>query len=108
MNCFGLTGAEREMVCEVLGRHPEILEAKIFGSRAKGNSQPHSDIDLVLLGNISFMTIAAIAGELEDLPLPYTFDVEAYDAIHHQPLIEHIDRVGKHFYSGAAFNTAMA
>ena len=40
-----------------------------------------------------------IAGELEDLPLPYTFDVQAYGAIHHPPLREHIDRVGKSFYA---------
>ena len=99
MNSFGLTDAEQEMIRAVLRRHAEVTEAKIFGSRAKGNFQPNSDIDLALWGTLSVSTIAAIAGELEELPLPYTFDVQAYDAINHQPLRGHIDRVGQMFYA---------
>jgi predicted nucleotidyltransferase len=101
MNRFGLTDSERELVCEVLRRHEEVTEVKIFGSRAKGNSQPSSDVDLTLWGNISFSTLAAIAGELDELPLPYIFDVQAYETINHQPLREHIDRVGEIFYARA-------
>ena len=37
--------------------------------------------------------------ELEDLPLPYMFDVEAYELLRHEPLREHIDRCGSLFYS---------
>ena len=99
MNSFGLIDSERELICGVLRRHPEVAAAKIFGSRAKGSSQPASDIDLALWGNVSTALVAAIAGELDDLPLPYTFDVQAYDAIKHQALREHIDRVGQEFYS---------
>jgi predicted nucleotidyltransferase len=98
MNSFGLTDSEQEMIRAVLRRHAEVTEVKIFGSRAKGNFQPNSDIDLALWGNLSLSTLAAIAGELDELPLPYTFDVQAYDAIRHQPLREHIDRVGQSFY----------
>jgi predicted nucleotidyltransferase len=101
MNSFGLKNSEQEMIRAVLRRHAEVVEAKIFGSRAKGNFQPNSDIDLALWGDISISTIAMIAGELEELPLPYTFDVQAYDAIRHPPLREHIDRVGKSFYARA-------
>ena len=101
MNSFGLTDTEHEMIRAVLRRHTEVTEVKIFGSRAKGNFQPNSDIDLALWGNASVSTIAMIAGELEELPLPYTFDVHAYDAIRHQPLREHIDRVGQSFYTQA-------
>ena len=98
MNRFGLTDTERELVCGVLRRHPEVNVAKIFGSRAKGNAQPASDIDLALWGNVSASLVATIAGELDELPLPYTFDVQAYAAIRHRPLREHIDRVGQSFY----------
>lgn len=101
MNRFGLTDSEEELIHGVLRRRPEVAEAKIFGSRAQGNSQPHSDVDLALWGNISFAALAAIAGELEELPLPYTFDVQAYEAIRHAPLREHIDRVGRSFYTRA-------
>ncbi len=99
MNRIGLTESEQELIRDVLRGHAEVTEAKIFGSRAKGNSQPNSDVDLALWGNISIRTLAAIAGELDELPLPYTFDVQAYDAIPHQPLREHIDRVGQSFYA---------
>ena len=101
MNCFGLTDSERELICGVLRRHPEVIEAKIFGSRAKGNSQPASDVDLALWGDIFPGVLNSIAGELDELPLPYTFDVQVYDAIRHQPLREHIDRVGQGFYKRA-------
>lgn len=102
MKPFGLTGAEQDLICQVLRRHEAVAEAKIFGSRAKGSSQPQSDIDLALWGDISSSTLAAIVGELDDLPLPYTFDVQTYGAIRHQPLREHIDRVGRSFYLRAS------
>lgn len=98
MNRFGLTDSEQELIRDVLRRHDEVAEAKIFGSRAKGNSQPASDVDLALWGGLSQSILNSIAGELDELPLPYTFDVQAYDAIRHQPLREHIDRVGRGFY----------
>ena len=98
MNRFGLTDSEQELIHEILNRHFEVTEAKIFGSRAKGDFQPNSDVDLALWGKIPTSTIAAIAGELDELPLPYTFDIQAYDAIRHQPVREHIDRIGRSFY----------
>lgn len=101
MNFFGLTDAQQEIIRAVLRRHEEVTDAKIFGSRAKGNFQPNSDIDLALWGSLTVSAIAMIAGELDELPVPYTFDVQAYDAIRHQPLREHIDRVGQKFYARA-------
>lgn len=99
MTRFGLTDSEQELIREVLRRHSDVAEAKIFGSRAKGDFQPNSDVDLALWGKISMWVLAAIAGELDELPLPYTFDVQAYDAIRHPPLRQHIDRVGRSFYA---------
>ena len=98
MNAFGLKDSEQELIRAVLRQHAEVTEAKIFGSRAKGNFQPGSDVDIALWGNMTVATVAAIAGELDELSLPYTFDVQAYDIIRHQPLREHIDRVGQSFY----------
>lgn len=99
MNCFGLTDSERELICGVLRRHAEVTQAKIFGSRATGDARPASDVDLALWGNVSAALVSTIAGELDELPLPYLFDVQAYDAISHQPLREHIDRVGRILYA---------
>ena len=101
MNRFGLKESEQDLIRGMLRRYPEVSEAKIFGSRAKGNARSNSDVDLVLWGALSLSAIAAIAGELEELPLPYLFDVQAYEAIRHRPLREHIDRAAQPFYKRA-------
>jgi predicted nucleotidyltransferase len=33
---------------EALGRRPEVLDAYLFGSRARGESQAHSDVDVAV------------------------------------------------------------
>jgi hypothetical protein len=49
---------------------------------------------LALEGIADPLQAAAVASELEELPLPYRFDVQALAAIRHRPLLEHIARVG--------------
>ena len=57
--------------------------------------RPESDVDLALYGAVDEALANRIAGELDELPLPYTFDVCAYSQLRSQPLREHIDRVGR-------------
>lgn len=92
--CPPLEPFELELVRSVLRRHPEVLSAALFGSRAKGTHTPRSDVDLALAGDLDTLAAAAIAAELEELPLPYRFDVYALGAITHAPLLEHIAWVG--------------
>lgn len=94
MTIGGLMDNELMLIRSVLSRHPDITRAVLFGSRAKGTAQKSSDIDLALEGITSPMQAEAIARELDDLPLPYHFDVQALTAIQHRPLLEHIARVG--------------
>jgi len=54
---------------------------KIFGSRAKGNHQRGSDIDIALWWVTDDFAAQAIALELDELSLPYTYDVKAFAAI---------------------------
>jgi predicted nucleotidyltransferase len=93
-----LTGHELELIRGVLARHPEITGGILFGSRAKGSSGPGSDIDLALEGIENPLQAEAIASELDELPLPYHFDVKALAAIEYRPLLEHIGRVGVRIY----------
>lgn len=90
----GLSPVELDLICAVLASHAEITGAILFGSRAKGTAHPASDIDLALEGIDDSLQAEAIAGDLEELPLPYRFDVQALAAIQHRPLLEHIKRVG--------------
>jgi predicted nucleotidyltransferase len=90
----GLAPRELDLVRQVLARHPEVAGAILFGSRAKGTATAASDVDLALDGVDEPLQAAAIARELDELPLPYRFDVQALSAIRHAPLLEHIARVG--------------
>ena len=92
---FGLGPQGLNLVREVFARHSEVSEVKVFGSRAMDRFEPGSDVDLAVWGDINLDLIARIAAELDQLPLPYKFDVQAYDAIQHLPLKEHIDRIGR-------------
>lgn len=98
MMSSGLSEQELESIRRVLRRFREVESAKLFGSRAKGTARANSDIDVALWGPLTPLMEARIRGELDELPLPYSFDVQAYDSIRHEPLREHIDRVGQIFY----------
>jgi predicted nucleotidyltransferase len=93
-DCRNLAPHEIDLIRGVLLRHPEITGAILFGSRAKGTATPASDVDLALEGTDDPLRASAIAGELDDLPLPYGFDVQALPAIHSPSLRAHIARVG--------------
>lgn len=90
----GLNKREMGLICGVLRQHPEITGAILFGSRAKGVALSSSDIDLAIDGIDDALKAEALARELDELPLPYRFDVLALSTIRDIPLREHIERVG--------------
>ena len=94
MTIASLTTSELEMMRAVFRRHSEIDTASVFGSRAKGTHTKRSDVDLAVTGNVAPLAAEAIAAELDELPLPYRFEVHAVGYIQHHPLLEHISRVG--------------
>ena len=75
-----------------------IQKVIIFGSRAKGNYKPYSDIDLAFIGDIDFDTKLEILEKIDDLLLPYKVDFIDFDKIKNINLKNHIKRVGKVFY----------
>ncbi len=93
---FGLTEEDLSTIVSVLGRHKEVKEAWIFGSRAKGNFKHGSDVDIAVKGPaISHEVIVSISSELnEETNMPYQFDIVNYHTINNRDLVEHIDRVG--------------
>lgn len=95
---FGLNDQEIQQIQSVFVKYPAIHTVLVFGSRAMNTFQPASDIDLALKGDINFDLLAKVKGELEELPLPYFFDVVNYHDINTTEFKEHIDRYGKIFY----------
>ena len=98
MKDIGLTPHEIDLIREVFRRFPAISEVALYGSRAKGTYRPESDIDFALIGIEDAVQAEAVADELEELPLPYRFDVKAYGDIKYSPLREHITCVGISLY----------
>lgn len=95
----GLSENEQNAIIEVFRRHSDIDRVTLFGSRAKGTARSNSDIDLAVYGITDDLKIEELAIELEELPMPYKFDVKAFENIRHIPLREHIERVGMVIYS---------
>ena len=89
-----LTLHELALLTGVFRRHPEIATATLFGSRAKGTHSVRSDVDLAISGAVNPLRAEAIAAELDELPLPYRFEVQSLEHITHRALREHIQRVG--------------
>lgn len=101
MNRAWLTERELKLIGDIFGRHPEVAGAILFGSRAKGTHTPRSDVDLALTGMITPLGAEAIAAELDELPIPYRFEVQPLESIRHLPLRDHIERVGVWIYRAA-------
>jgi len=97
---FGLKESVIERICDVFSRHPQVEKAILYGSRAKGNYKNGSDIDLTLNGgaDLTLQVLYKIMDELDDLLLPYTFDLSIFHQISDPDVIDHIRRVGVVFY----------
>ena len=96
---YGLTEQVISKICDVFAHHTSVSQVVLYGSRAKGNYKIGSDIDLTLKGGkLNLNHLVSIANELDDLFLPYTFDLSIYQQIDNASLIEHINRVGVVFY----------
>lgn len=95
---YGLPEDTVNQINRVLTRFPEVSRAVLYGSRAKGNHKPGSDIDLTLFGDISWELCASIADALDDLLLPYSIDLSVFALLNHPELEAHIQRVGLVFY----------
>ena len=97
---FGLSRETIEKINFVFQAFNEIDAVVLYGSRAKGNFKPGSDIDLSLKGErIDLHLLNKISLALDDLLLPYTFDLSIYHQINNPALIDHITRVGEPFYT---------
>lgn len=98
---IGLPQAAIYAICQVFACYPGLAQAILYGSRAKGTFRPGSDIDLTLKGEITDQELLSLYGDLDDLCLPYKFDLSLYRQLDNQALYEHIERVGQVFYDSS-------
>src|SRR3990167_4919282 len=96
---FGLKESVITQINTIFAQFACVEKVLIYGSRAKGLPRPGSDIDLTMLGeNITYDNLLKISLLLDDLLLPYSFDLSIYKQIDNPALLEHIKRVGAVFY----------
>lgn len=96
---YGLAEETIAKISDILARHPRVEKAILYGSRAKGNYKNGSDIDMTIQGaGMDGSELARIEDELDELLLPYSFDLSIYSHIDNSDLLAHIDRVGVELY----------
>jgi type I restriction enzyme S subunit len=97
---FGLEENIIEKITRVLEEQPKVDKAYIFGSRAKGDYRPDSDIDIALKGyDLTVEDLLKLGAAIDKLKIGYEVDFVDYNSIKEEALKEHVNRVGKEFYN---------
>lgn len=95
----GLSAGDIQKIRLVFQDFGKIESVTLYGSRAMGTYKDGSDIDLTLKGgNLDVQLLNQISNALDDLLLPYQFDVSIYSTLQNQDILDHIKRVGIPFY----------
>lgn len=96
---YGLPDTAIEKINAVFASFPEVKKVVLYGSRAKGDYKPGSDIDLTMHGAALDTSLCGdIADKLDELLLPYMIDLSVFAYLKHPELEAHIERVGVVFY----------
>jgi type I restriction enzyme S subunit len=97
---FGLEQHIIDKLIAVFEQHSKVDKAFVFGSRAKGNYRPDSDIDITIKGQeLNTDDIIAMSVAFEEKGITHKVDLINYDTIKEPDLKDHIDRVGIELYS---------
>ncbi len=96
---YGLSRDIVRRVNKIFFQYEQVKEVILYGSRAIGSFKPGSDIDLSLKGvDLNLKLLNKIGFDLDELLLPYIFDISIYNYITNKDLLDHIERVGLVFY----------
>lgn len=96
---FGLNDMELQALRTTLASVPEVEEAIIYGSRARGTNRIASDIDITLKGKaLTYLQLALLDAKIDELYLPYFVDLSLFSMLKNPDLLESINREGKVLY----------
>jgi predicted nucleotidyltransferase len=96
---FGLSDKTVVQLKNIFSKYDQITEVILYGSRAKGNYDEGSDIDLAIKGkDFDFSLLQKINNEIDDLLLPYIVDILILNTIENKDIVNHIKRIGKTIY----------
>lgn len=95
---YGLQSGQIAKIQRIFMKYP-VEKAILYGSRAKGSYKENSDIDIVLQGiTLGARDISNIETELDELLLPYKFDLSIYHHLKDSDILDHIQKIGIIFY----------
>jgi predicted nucleotidyltransferase len=97
---YGLSDYTLHTMQALFKKHPAIRAVTLYGSRAKGNFRPGSDIDITLHTDETFTNkdLLALHDQFDESDMPYFVDVSIYDKLNNPDLKAHIQRVGQPLY----------
>ena len=96
---YGLKDIELAKLNEVFAANERIERVVLYGSRAKGNYKPFSDVDITLEGDeLTHTDLSRLSLAIDDLLLPYQFDISIFHTLKNEALIDHIRRMGITIY----------
>ena len=92
----GLSPQIMNTITNILAAQPKVNEAVVFGSRAIGNYEPGSDLDIAVKGPaLSHQDILQLLAKIDDMELLINIDLVHFDRISDPDVISHIERKGK-------------
>lgn len=93
---FGISDAALNGIHSVFTGSRKVHRVRIFGSRAMGRQREGSDIDLAIEGEaLTLDDLLDLRLGLENLQLPYRFDLLDLAMVDEPALRDHIERVGQ-------------
>ncbi len=94
---FGLTAAQTTILQEIINKYLVSGSVIAYGSRAKGNFTPRSDIDLVIQSapTNDRHLLASLHDEIDESDFPYLCDIQYFEDIKHPYPLDQIRRNGK-------------
>ncbi len=100
---FGLSERALHLLRDLFACQPGLRRAIVYGSRAKGNYRPGSDIDIALdAPELGFDAYQRLCAAVDDLNLPWEVDLSLISLIDNPHLRGHIARVGKPLWAGTS------
>lgn len=95
----GLSPTVIAKIGSVFARYPQVMEVRLYGSRARGNFGNGSDIDLSIMDEgVTNAQLLRMENEIDDLLLPYSVDLSLFHRIDNPGLAAHIQGIGQPFY----------
>lgn len=92
---YGLKDSELTTLKALFAKNDRLERVILYGSRAKGTYKPFSDVDITLVGReLTHSDLNRMILDIDDLLLPYMFDISIYHTLKSSDLIDHINRRG--------------